>query len=52
MRLLGMAFLALLIAVSPAMATVLIVSTVAIFYIGIAPGRIFDAISGLAAALI
>ena len=38
--------------VTPAMATVMIVSAVAILYLGLAPSRIFDAIAGLAGSLL
>jgi len=38
--------------VTPAMATVMVVSAVAILYLGLAPNRIFDAIAGLAGSLL
>ena len=38
--------------VTPAMATVMVLSAVAILYLGLAPCRVFDAISGLAGSLL
>jgi NADH-quinone oxidoreductase subunit N len=38
--------------VTPAMATVMILSSVAILYLGLAPSRVFDAIAGIAGSLL
>jgi NADH-quinone oxidoreductase subunit N len=38
--------------VTPTMATVMVVSAVAILYLGLAPSRVFDAIAGLAGSLL
>ena len=38
--------------VSPATATVLVVSALGVLYLGLAPGRLLDLVRGLAAALI
>ena len=38
--------------VTPAMATVMVISSVAILYLGLAPGRILDAIAGIAGSLL
>jgi NADH:ubiquinone oxidoreductase subunit 2 (subunit N) len=38
--------------VTPTMATVLVLSSVAILYLGLAPQRVFNAIAGLAGSLL